>query len=300
MLEFKEITLADKEWIEPLLKMSAFGSEEYSFSFCYLWRKVFGYHAARMGNYFLLKSVRAGRAPSYLYPSGSGDIVPVLEALRQDAAAEEAPLVFHTILTEQKVLLETMYPGEFEFIELDDYYDYVYEAKSLITLAGKKLHSKRNHINRFMADYPDWSYEDISTENLPEVVEMSREWLHLHEESDSTSLMQEARSVSAAIHDFFDLGLDGGLIRVGGRVVAFSMGDRLNHNTYLVHIEKAYADIQGAYAIINQQFATRYCADYQYINREDASGQPGLAKAKRSYRPAFLVEKYAAKWVKGR
>jgi hypothetical protein len=297
MLEFKEITFADKEWIQPLLDKSAFRSEEYSFSFSYLWRKVFCYRVARINDYFILKSVRQDRPPSYLYPAGAGDIAPVIGALIKDAAAAETPLMFHTVLAEQKAFLETLYPGKFEFLDVQDFSDYVYEAESLITLAGKKLHSKRNHINRFMLDNPDWSYENITEDNLPEVIAMSKEWLSLHEEDDSASLMQEARSVSAAIHDFFDLRLDGGLIRVGGRVVAFSMGDRLTHDTYLVHIEKAYSDVQGAYTIINQQFAEHFCADYLYVNREDASGQPGLEKAKRSYRPAFLIEKFAAKFV---
>ena len=300
MIEFKEVTFADKNWIQPLLDMSSFQSEEYSFSFTYLWRNVFWYRAARLNEYLILKSVRSDRPPSYLYPPGSGDITPIIEALREDAARDGMPLVFHTVLAEQKAFLEMMYPGQFEFLDLPDYYDYVYEAESLITLAGKKLHSKRNHINRFIAENPDWSFELITPENLHEVVAMSAEWIAERErEDDSTTLLQETQSVSAAIHDFFDLQLDGGLIRIGGKVVAFSMGDRLTHDTYLVHIEKAYGHIQGAYAIINQQFAKHFCADYKYINREDASGQPGLIKAKRSYRPVFLVEKYAAKYIGG-
>jgi hypothetical protein len=92
--------------------------------------------------------------------------------------------------------------------------------------------------------------------------------------------------------------MDGGLIRADGKVVAFSIGEPLNHDTYLVHIEKAFSEIQGSYAIINQQFAFRNCQNFLYINREDDSGQPGLRKAKESYRPVFRAEKYAArlKW----
>ena len=299
MIEFKEITFADKSWMQPLLEMSSFRSEEYNFSFIYLWRNVFWYRVGRVGDYLIVKSARSDYPPSYLYPPGSGDIAPVIEAMREDAARDGMPLVFHTVLAEQKVFLEMMYPGKFSFLDLPDYYDYVYESESLITLAGKKLHSKRNHINRFIAEHPDWSFEFITGENLHEVVAMSENWLSEHERDSSTTLHEESRSVSAAIHDFFDLHLDGGLIRANGKVIAFSMGDRLTHDTYLVHIEKAYGNIQGAYAIINQQFAEHFCADYKYINREDASGQPGLIKAKRSYRPVFLVEKYAAKYIGG-
>jgi Uncharacterized conserved protein len=297
MLQFKEISLSDKQWIRSLLEMSDFRSEEYNFTFMYIWRHVFHYRAAQMNQHLILKAAWAGRPPSYLYPAGCGDVAPIIEAIRADAASAGTPLVFHTVLTEQKTLLETLYPGQFSFMSVDDYFDYVYDAQSLITLSGKKLHAKRNHINRFKAENPDWTYEAITGANLPEVLQMSDDWLKRHMEDATRSLEQESLSVYAAIRDFCALGMDGGLLRVNGRIVAFSMGDRLNSDTYLVHIEKAYSDIHGAYAMINQQFAEHNCQGYRYINREDDSGQEGLRKAKQSYRPAFLVEKFGARWT---
>lgn len=297
MLDFKEITLSDRSWIDPLLKMSDFNSEEYNFTFSYIWRDIFKYTAARMNDYLIIKSTRTSRPPSYLFPAGSGDISPVIEALKEEAASAGAPLTFHTVLAGSKALLETMYPGQFEFLPLNDYFDYVYDAQSLITLAGKKLHAKRNHINRFRQNYPDWRYEPITPENLPDVIAMNEEWCRINGCDAEKSLREEACSVRAAIRDFFSLGVDGGLIRAGGRVIAFSIGDRLNSDTYLIHIEKAYGDIQGAYAAINQEFAAHTCEGYLYIDREDDSGQEGLRKAKQSYRPAFLVEKYGAKLI---
>lgn len=296
MLEFRDIELSDRHWIEPLLRMSDFRSEEYSFTFCYIWRKIFNYKVAHMNDYFLLKSERGTHPPSYLYPAGSGDVVPVIEALMEDARRNGAGFLFHAVLEEQVKLLETLYPNRFHFMPLDDYFDYVYDAQSLITLAGKKLHAKRNHINRFIEDNPDWVYEPITPENLPEVLLMNDSWVKRHDDEELTkSFMDESNSVREAIHDFMALGMDGGIIRAGGRIVAFSMGDRLSSDTYLVHIEKACYDVQGAYAIINREFARHNCSDYLYINREDDSGQEGLRKAKLSYRPVFMVKKYAAK-----
>lgn len=297
MLEFKEITLADKQWMQPLFAMSDHNSEEYNFTFTYIWRRVFRYTAARMGDYLIVKSSRDTHPPSYLFPAGSGDIAPVLKALKEDAKANEAELVFHTVLAPSVKLLETMYPKQFVFLPLNDYFDYVYDTQSLITLKGKKLHSKRNHINRFRQNYPDWSYEPITPENLPEVLMMNEQWNRIHGQEADRSMLQESMTVRIAIRDFFSLGMDGGLIRAGGRVVAFSMGDRLNSDTYLVHIEKAYSDVQGAYAVINQEFAAHNCEGYLYMNREDDSGEEGLRKAKLSYRPVFQVEKYGAKHV---
>ncbi|WRS27728.1 phosphatidylglycerol lysyltransferase domain-containing protein [Oscillospiraceae bacterium MB08-C2-2] len=293
MIDFKEISLADKDWMQELFGKANYNSEEYNFTFSFIWRGIFNSRVARMNDYLLYKSIRHDTA-SYLYPPGCGDVKPVIDALMEDARQNGHTFKFHTVLAEQVKVLETLYPGKFEFFSLDNYFDYVYDAQSLITLAGKKLHGKRNHINRFIADNPDWSYEPITPDNLPDCVAMSREWCMRHGCSEEPHLRDETRAVHQALDHYFSLDMQGGLIRAGGRVVAFSMGERLNSDTYLVHIEKAFSDVQGAYAIINQKFAETNCQDYLYINREDDSGQEGLRKAKLSYRPVMMVEKYAA------
>lgn len=293
--EFRSIVLADKQWIQPLFDMSGFRSEEYNFGFCYIWRDVFHYQAARLGDRLLLKAEGEKRKPSYAFPPGSGDPVPAIEAMMRDAQAAGYPFTFHIVLEEERKLLEVLYPDKFEFRALTDYFDYVYDAESLITLRGKKLHSKRNHVNRFKQSYPDWAYEEITPENMPEVIKMSEEWCIINECHATQTGHDEACAVHRALTDFFSLDMDGGLIRTGGKVVAFSIGERLTADTYLVHIEKAFSEYQGSYTIINQEFAARNCEGYLYIDREDDSGQPGLRKAKLSYRPAFMVEKYAAR-----
>ncbi len=297
-LEFSEITITDKQWLEPVFRKNNLNSEEFNFTFCYIWRDIFDYKAARAGEYAVIGSFRENRPATYLYPAGSGDVKPVIDALMRSANENGEKLAFHCVLKEHKAALEVMYPGQFEFRELVEYYDYVYDAESLITLAGKKLHAKRNHIHRFKENNPGWSFEEITPENMPEVMLMNAEWCVQNGCDSDKSLKQEACSVKNALKDFFALGLNGGLIRAGGRVIAFSIGERLNADTYIVHIEKAFGDIQGAYAMINREFAERFCAGYLYIDREDDSGNEGLRKAKQSYRPVFMVEKFAAKYIK--
>ena len=291
MLKLQEITLGDRAWMQPLYDKSSFRSEEYSFTYSYMWRNILAYRVAELDGFLVLKSEKDR---SYLYPPGSGNVKPVIEAMIEDAKACGYGFTFFTVLAEQKALLETLFPDMFDFVPIPKYDDYIYDAQSLITLRGKKLHSKRNHINRFKTEYPDWSYEAITPLNMPEVIAMSREWCR-QSACESKSLRHECEALDAALHDYFSLEMDGGLIRVGGEVAAFSMGDRLTHDTYLVHVEKAYTEIHGAYAVINQQFAEHNCADYTYINREDDSGDEGLRKAKMSYYPVMRTEKYEAR-----
>ena len=77
---------------------------------------------------------------------------------------------------------------------------------------------------------------------------------------------------------FEELHLTGGVLRIDGEVVAFTIGEPICEDTYVVHIEKAYADVQGAYTMINQQFVEHECMNYKYVNREDDTGAEGLSK----------------------
>jgi hypothetical protein len=94
--------------------------------------------------------------------------------------------------------------------------------------------------------------------------------------------------------NFKELKLVGGLLRIDGEVVAFTIGEPLNSTTFVVHVEKAYSEIQGAYPMINQQFVIHECEDYEYVNREEDLGEEGLRKAKMSYYPEIILDKYRA------
>ena len=160
-------------------------------------------------------------------------------------------------------------------------------------MKGKKYQAKRNHINRLCANYEDrWEYEPISKENVTECIEMLHKW-YLQKEVAEDAKEQEAEIIVAekSLMYFEELHFRGGLLRIDGEVVAFCVGERACQKTFIVHIEKAFADIQGAYPMINQQFLIHEASQYSYVNREEDTGAEGLRKAKLSYYPAFLQEK---------
>ncbi|WP_195277203.1 DUF2156 domain-containing protein [Anaerotruncus rubiinfantis] len=293
MLQFQPITLTDKAWIEPLVRMSGFRGSEYTFSNNFNYRAIYHIEVARMQDYYLLRAGKEKAQTGYFYPAGSGDVKPVVEALVADAEALGVPFVMRGVEKESVAVLETLFPGRFQITETRDSFDYLYESEKLITLSGKKLHAKRNFINRFKAEHEgDWSYEPITSENLAECWQMNNQWCRQMGCNKDPSLKEESCAVRSCFDHFYELGLLGGLLRVGGKVVAYSMGAPINHEVFDVHVEKAFSDVAGAYPMINQQFAAHNCANYKYINREDDVGDEGLRKAKLSYKPAILLEKY--------
>ena len=300
MIAFKTPAPADKAWVDGLLARGNYRGCDYNFTNLYVWKKTYGVEIAQ-GNGFLFTYLCGRMGCSYLYPAGAGDIAGAIRMLEADAAGRGQPLRLVCLTRGQMAELEEFFPGRFTYVADRDGYDYLYEIDRLADLGGKKLHAKRNHINRFMENNPTWVYEEITPDSLAECLEMDREWyrrsLQREGEAEERDLGDEGIALRTAMEHYQTLGLEGGLIRVYGEVVAFTMGDKLSADTYDVHFEKAYGELQGAYAMINREFARwvrQRHPEIKYLNREDDMGVEGLRKAKLSYYPDLLVEKYAA------
>lgn len=287
MLEFKELRVEDKQWIDSLLKISDYRGCEYNFTNNFVWSGIYNITACRFQDFYITK-----HGDEFVFPAGKGDTDALLSELKLYCDSNGIPLKFCSMDIKDKLLLEQRYPGEFTFSTNEDLYDYVYESQSLQTLSGKKLHSKRNYINRFRQ--LDWSFEDITPDNIDECKEMSLEWCKRNSCEENEEKSEEMCAVASGLEHFFKLGLVGGLIRVEGKVQAFSYGEQLNSDTFVTHVEKAFTEYDGTYPMINYMMANRFCKELKYINREEDMGEENLRKAKKSYHPCFMVEKFSA------
>lgn len=296
---FKRPELSDRWWVVELLSKEGSRACEHNFASIYLWATAYPQKIARVGDRLLVQML-GGPGLSHLFPMGSGPLAPALDAVKADAEAHGVPMTLICLTAEQKAQLEAEFPGRFVFREDRDGYDYLYTVDKLADLAGKKLHAKRNHISRFCDRFPDWMFEPIGPDNVADCVEMENVWFREQEEAGRAdrNLGHERDAVLVALAHMEELGISGGLIRAEGRVVAFSLGSLTTEDCYNVHFEKAFGEIQGAYAVINREMARWVRSTWPqavYLNREDDMGLEGLRKAKLSYYPDILLEKYSAR-----
>lgn len=291
-INIKKPELEDRALVEPYFRMNKTRSCEYTFANLYLWS---GHY--KVGYAFVGKMLVFQYTDRKMFTFPMGDRAYLKETLDMMMTwAKERGLLFRltNVTPEQFEILEGLYPGAFEITYYRDSADYVYETEKLINLSGRKYHGKKNHINKFKKMYPDWSYEPITQENVEECFQMALEWRRLNGCEEDEEKNAEMCVTLNSLRLFEELKLRGGLLRADGKVVAFTIGEPVCDDTMVVHIEKAFADVQGAYPMINQQFLAHEGADYKYVNREEDMGDEGLRKAKESYRPAFLQEKGVA------
>lgn len=286
-LTWKDITFEDKEIFEKFYEHKTSRGCELSFSNNYLWAPHYGTQWSIIEDCLVFYNPDRD---SVSFPIGENPYR-ALGALLKYYEDTHKPFMMHLVTREQFESLEEQYPGKFTIEYQREAADYLYEAESLGTLKGKKLHAKRNHINRFIENYPEWSYEEITDDNLEECLEMAQKWREQNQCDEDKDKSVEFCVTLRALKMREKLGLSGGLIRTREGIVAFSLGAPLADDTFDVHVEKAFADVQGAYPIINREFVLHAAKGYKYVNREEDMGEEGLRKAKMSYNPAILLEK---------
>lgn len=284
MLKFNEIQLTDKARFDGIINAcdpdgGFYAAADYTFGNLYIWKGKYDTRIAfddgacfiseRGGEYAYFPICPEGRLSDALNALGAKRLIFVTDGMlsRLDA-------------------LGVKYKKE----ELPDSADYVYDYGDLADLEGKKYHQKRNHIAYFDKAYPDHTFEMITPEMIPECIEFSVKW---GEQSLHGIDAEERAALDLALGSFFELGFEGGVIRIGEEIAAMSAGERRG-GSFVVHIEKAL-DIRGAYPIINRDFVRRVCVGSSAINREEDMGIEALAKAKRSYHPSRMIRKYSVK-----
>ena len=291
MIEFKDITLQDKDTITAYTMNSCRRNCDLSFSNLCSWRFLYDTKFAIVDDFLVFK-FWAGGELAYMMPVGNGNPEKAVKALIEDARQEGQPFCMLGACSCMREDLENIAPGQFTFTADRDYADYIYLRSDLATLKGKKFQAKRNHINKFRNTYPNHEYSPITPDRIQECLDLEAEWCKVNHCDQQEGTGNERRALIYALHHFEELGLTGGILRVDGKIVAFTFGMPINKETFGVHVEKADTRIDGAYAMINYEFANHVPEQYIYLNREEDLGLEGLRKAKLSYQPETILEKY--------
>ena len=294
MIPFHRISLSDKTRYESVLFAAPEHGCEYSFVNKYLWGRqeiAFIHGCVAFFSHFFDKSV-------YAYPIGSGNKKAVIEDVLQDAKDRGLPIRITGITEEDKLELETLFPDTFSFRIAREDWDYVYHIDSLADLRGKRMQKKRNHFNRFQAAHPDYSVLPLDCRTIGLAGHMINDWYQARMKADPEGdYMLENLALAKAFRNFDAMGLDGIVLMENDRILAVTMGSRISENTFDIHFEKAREEVDGAYNAVNTEFARYLRLKYpeiSYLNREDDMGLEGLRKAKLSYQPDHMVEKYWA------
>ncbi|MGD8401760.1 MAG: phosphatidylglycerol lysyltransferase domain-containing protein [Bacillota bacterium] len=287
---FKPISIEAKKDFDRVLTRAQPESSDFNFSNLWMWASTYNLTAQFLPelDYWLLLARPTKWKPFFFAPLGDwSDEDKLLAAWQRLKQAARTLQIQPMLRRVPRTILDKLLRLEpqLQCHEDRNTYDYLYKVESLIQLSGRKLHRKRNQLNQFLRKY-QWTYQAMDPEVAAVCLELKTSWFDLKERNDENEAMLRL------LRNFASLGLTGGVIRINGEIQALTVGEPLNRQTALIHIEKANTDYDGIYAVINQQFVSRHWSHLIYINREEDLGIEGLRQVKTSYQPWRLVEKY--------
>lgn len=293
-MQWKPIDIEDRAILERYFSAQDLHVSDFSFTNLYLWHFSRSISYAIVDGLLCIKTQYHGEQPFLFYPLGQGDKRAVIEQLMERFDSHAIPFSFRSLNLKMTQELERLFPARFEFIHNRDRSDYIYAVEELIELKGRKFHKKKNHLNRFFELYPNFSYENLSSENVEELLEAWKLWFGRIADEADEGLKNEYIGIVETLKQFDNMSYKGGILRVEGKIVAFTLGEQLDSDSVVVHIEKADTEYHGAYQAINQQFLANEWQHLKYVNREEDLGIEGLRRAKLSYQPVSFVDKYNA------
>ena len=286
---FKDLTLEDKPPCDQLFTQFPPVISEFTFTNLFIWRHAYQIKISRLQNFLCLLSEQGGSS-FFFPPIGEGDVIKCYQSFLQYLGGKGIPPKIFRV--PEAVVAQIDWKTSGMKVELDrNQCDYVYLTQDLIELKGRKYHRKRNHIKQFQEKY-SYQYIPLTPEWIPQCLQLETEWCDLRHCEASPGLLNESFAIKEAFTHFEKLGVKGGAILINGKVEAFTLGDPLNPDTVVIHIEKANPAYEGLYPTINQAFLENQWSGYAYVNREQDLGEEGLRKAKESYFPHRLVNKY--------
>lgn len=289
MLEFRDITLNDKDRITLALRSSDFMGCEYSFANNMAWKRLAGSKISFYKNFYICCAFETENdAPHFIFPAGQGDHREVINEMKRFSDAMCKPLIICGVTEKNLSVLNEIFPDQFTAEYDRNSSDYIYLASDLQELKGKKYHGKRNHF----AKLKEYEYSPITEKDFDDCICFCTQSYNIRSGNADHSFIAEQYAINTYFSYFEELELKGGIIRINGETAAVTIGEKLNSETFCVHIEKADTEFPGIYAGINKLFAESETQGFKYINREEDMGIDGLRKAKLSYHPAFLLNKY--------
>ena len=294
IIDCHKLTKEDKKILDPFFQAQYHENSHLNFTNFFMWREPYHIHWAIEDEILYLTAKWDGHF-MVLQPFGPPERMAeaVGKQLEWFKSVDQPFRAFGLEASMAEVYKS--YPGlSFSVKSNRDDFDYLYRTEDLIQLSGRKYHSKKNHLNSFRKDYAEAEYLPITPEIVPECKLNINAWYKMRSQDlpDDPFLAVERAAVIEVLNNFTDFKLKGGAIAVEKRIVAFTFGEQLNSDTTVIHVEKADPSVRGAYPAINQAFLEHEWSHLPYVNRQEDMGIEGMRKAKESYKPIRMIEKF--------
>ena len=282
-LTFSPVTLEGQELYKQYLAKTPQAASDFSFGNIWGWAEHYGLEWAFTKELCWIKQTRNG--PESLWaPVGDWTSVYWRETVTAPCTMIRTPqMLINTLIN--------VFSGDISIEETPGQWEYLYSVRELVELKGNRFHRKKNLFSQFQKQYA-WTYESMTFSSVQQVAAMQKEWCLAHECQGSDALAAENTAIARILSHWDALhGLMGGILRVNGRIAAYTIAEPLDRESLVIHFEKGVNEYKGVYQAVNALFLARAASDFLVVNREQDLDEEGLRRAKKSYNPIGQLRK---------
>lgn len=289
-LQFHEITPAYFGEIARHMELTDSRTCDYTLGGIVLWTRHFSYRMAEANDTLFITGGREDNLAiqSFALPLGGVDFAASLKML-EDFTGHD---LWFSAIPEDRLHLFATEPTATVSELGKEWSDYLYDIHSIASLQGGAMKKKRNHVNRFLSDYPQATLAPLTAANIGGCLELLRFCGH----DDTPTGISEYDAVESMLRNWGDYApyFSGGVLTLGSHIAGFTVGETKGDTLHL-HVERADHTLQGANEALASMFAADMSEKYPrlaYVNRQDDAGDPGLRASKESWHPLRLLPKF--------
>ena len=298
------ITIEDRKTLDEYLDGYGYRTSGLSFSSLYMWRDINRFSWDIIGDYMCMCGIshlelEDGISLPFLFPPLTRTGTYEKESLRETIyrckeifEKKGYPFSLRLVPIHMLDMIKEACP-EIEFEDDRPNYDYIYLTEDLKNLKGRAYHGKKNHLNYFKKNF-EYEYVPMTSDMADDAMRFIAEFNARKEipPHEMEMLKMEEAAMRDVLENLEPAGYRGGVILIDGKIESIAIGGRLGDDTIVEHVEKANVEYRGLYQLILNEFCKHIASDAKYLNREEDMDIANLRKAKLSYNPVELIEKY--------
>lgn len=273
------IDLSHEELLNEKFKKLNSDISEYSFANIYLFRHIHHYQLFYAHELFIKGVTREGE--SFLMPlekvssqTNTEHLIPLLEEVD-----------FFFPISDKSLKYFDSAKFQTNYSEKDS--DYIFLKSALSTYSGSGLDPKKNLVKQLLEN-DTVEARPLTSNEISDALLVLEAWENDRAKEDEADFIP----CKEALHHMPILQLNGYIIYVNDQPSGFIIGEKLNHNTFVIHFAKGIKSVKGIYQYLYQVLASNLEDTITYINMEQDLGSPSLRKSKHSYHPDHMVQKW--------
>ena len=285
-MEFKRVELNDADILNKYFQLYNDGYNHLSLGLFFGFRRPFNTEYTIIDDTLVMKIKFKSGDTRFCMPVGK-NVDKAIRFLIEYTKVNNIKLSFFPISHREIAIFDKYFL--YEMKHFDNSGDYIYDANSLKTMFGRKLHGQKNHLNYFLKNYSNCEVFDIDDTNAEELKKFIQDIKNIDKEEKSYMYRGELEYNYEVIDNLSIYKYKGIMVKLNSKIIGFILGEEIKE-TIFFHIMKIDKNYRGIAQYLIVKYLEKCSSNIKYVNMEDDAGDDDLKYTKTCYHPIAMQD----------